>query len=124
MASITPYFDDARELTYTVGATPVVGGRLVESSTPGDRIAVPASAGSLTVKGVALYDQVVGKKVAVARDQVLPVVASGAIAAGVKLIAGAAGVVVAAGATPDARTIVGEALESAVDGATLRALIY
>lgn len=124
MASITPYFDDARELTYTVGATAVVGGRLVQSVDPGDRTVVPAAAGSTTCKGMALYDAATGKKVAVARDQVLPATASGAIAAGSKLIAGANGVVVVAGATPDARTIVGEALESAVDGATLRALIY
>jgi len=123
MAHVTPYFDDARELTYTVGATPVVGGRLVQSVSPGDRLVVPAAAGSATTKGMALYDAASGKKVAVARDQVLPATASGAIAAGVKLVA-AAGGTVAARTAEGAEAIVGEALENAADGALLRALIY
>lgn len=124
MANVTPYFDDPRELTYTVGATAVVGGRLVQSVDPGDRLVVPAAAGSTTSKGMALYDAASGKKVAVARGQILPATAGGAITAGSKLVAGAAGTVVAAGATPDARTIVGEALENAANGGLLRAYIY
>ncbi len=124
MASVTPYFDDIRELTYTVGASNVTGGQLVAATSPGDRTVVNAGAASVAVKGVALFDQTIGKKVTVARQQMLPVVASGTIAAGDKLVAAASGQVASAGATPDARTIVGEAMENATVGNTLRAYIY
>lgn len=124
MAHVTPYFDDIRELTYTVGASAVTGGQLVASQTPGDRLVVTAGAGSTAVKGVALYDAASGKKVAVARQQMLPVTTTATVAAGDKLVAGAAGAVTAAGATPDARTIVGEAMESRTGAGTVRAYIY
>jgi hypothetical protein len=58
-------------------------------------------------------------------DCVIKVTAQGAITVGAKLIVGSvAGTAAVAGATPDARTVIGEAFEAAADGATFLAYIY
>ena len=108
--------------------SPVTGGQLVEGTT-GGRIR-PAGAGSTRVLGVALTDAVAPESivtdptlvsgqyvlnanprpqnVAVAYGGIeVPVVYSAAAAFGDLLIAAANGQVAPAGATPDARTIVG-----------------
>lgn len=107
---------DADRQTYTVGATPVVGGRLVEHAV-GDRICVPAAAGSFRVAGVAMHDAAVGQTVTIACDGVWQITATGAVVAGDRLIAAAAGTVASAGAAPDARTLVGLAQKDAVGAA-------
>jgi hypothetical protein len=122
------------QLSYTC-AEAVVGGQLVERRT-GTRLVGVAGAASLKVCGVARHDVPAtkatiqgpqvgdGNELTVARNVIIPVTASGAVAVGDKLVAAAAGAVSAAGATPDARTVVGEAFEAAADGATFLAYIY
>lgn len=115
-------------------AEAITAGQLVEYRTGADLVGV-AGAGSTKVAGVAQDDVPVsrafmggpavgdGHELVVHRLCVIQVTASGAIAAGDKLIAAATGKAAAAGATPDARTVIGEALEAAADGATFNALI-
>lgn len=120
------YFKPGEIMTYTVGATalsnaPVSGvtpAQVVELSA--DRTVIPAGAGSVLVIGVALHDAAIGAKASVASGGVWPLKASGTITAGARLIAGAAGTVVVAGATPDARTVIGVALEAIASGAVGR----
>jgi hypothetical protein len=124
----------AKQLSYTC-AEAIVGGNVVERRT-GTRLVGVAGAGSLVVAGVARHDVPAtkttiqgpqvgdGNELTVARDCVIPVVASGAVTVGQKLIAAATGKVSAAGATPDSRTVIGEAFEAAADGATFLAYIY
>lgn len=85
------------------------GGLLVESAA-GDRVGRTAQASSVLCMGVSLWDAAAGYQAAVAMDGVWMLTASGAIGAGNKVICGAAGVAVVAGATPDARTLVGKAI--------------
>jgi hypothetical protein len=113
---IVEYFPEDARLTVTVGATPVVAGRLVELS--GDRTVIPAQANSIKVCGLALQSGgATGDKVAVATDGYWPCRASGAIAEGDFVKAGAAGVVVAIAADGDPRLIVGRAIQDIADGA-------
>lgn len=93
----------------------VTGGRLVAFT--GNRTVGPAGAGSLLVAGVALRDAAIGQKVAVQHDGTHSLRASGAITTGQRVIAAADGRVAPAGATPDARTVVGFAREAIADGA-------
>lgn len=128
-----------------VSYTPVeaiTGGQLVEaravSSNPGQRACGVAASGSLLVVGVAVHDiraaaaytgdrAVVGKEHAltVVNFAIVPVTFQGTATRGVALIAGSvAGTVAAAGATPDARTVVGTCVsDSVADGAVGLALI-
>lgn len=114
-------------ISYTASAA-VTAGQLVE--TTGDRTVGPAGAASTKVVGVALWD-VPAARVSIQGPQVgdvnrltvvtmcaVKLTASGAIAAGDTLIAAAAGAVSAAGATPDARTVVGRALQAISNGNT------
>jgi hypothetical protein len=113
---IVEHFGPVDAETWTTSAA-VIAGRLVEAT--GNRRCGPAGVGSLVVVGVAMQDASAAEdKVAVATDGVVPCRASGAIAAGQRVIAAAAGDVAAAGATPDARTVVGIAVEAISGGAT------
>lgn len=107
----------APKITMSGGAA-ITAGRLVEMT--GNRTVGPAGAGSFKVVGVAVQDYdgtaTTGAKLAVATGGVWNLRAGGAIAAGDQLIAGAAGTVVAAGVAPDARTVVGIALEAISNG--------
>jgi len=107
----------APRITMTAG-TAIVAGRLVEFT--GDRTVGAAGAASVKVLGLATSDcdavAATGNKVAIATGGVWNCRAGGAIAAGDYLIAGAAGVVVTAGAAPDARTVVGKAIQAIVNG--------
>lgn len=112
------------------------GGQLLVFTTGGRRRYAVAGAGATRIAGVAMYDIPTtaayqgGPTVGLENAQVAmvavvtTVTASGAIAEGDKLIAAANGRVSAAGATPDARTIVGVAHEAAADGATFEARIF
>lgn len=111
----------------------VLGGQLVEGrATNGGSVGV-AAAGSFKVLGVSLNDAVatlvtdpvngvlntapLGTRVNVAKSVEVPVKYAAAAAFGDKLIAASNGRVTPAGATPDARTIVGECTE--LDGVTV-----
>lgn len=110
-------YGDCDSLTCTVAAAQAAtGGRLV-SSAAGDRVVQTSAAADVNVLGVAMHDQVAGGTVTVAMEGAWLLTASGSISAGTLVIAGAAGVAVAAGAAPDARTIVGRALADAINGA-------
>lgn len=110
--------------SYPVAET-VTGGQLVEGRTTGngDSVGV-AAAGTFKCMGVALNDAVtalvtdpvngvlntapLGTRVDVAKNVEAPVKYAAAANIGDKLIAASNGRVTPAGATPDARTIVGE----------------
>jgi predicted RecA/RadA family phage recombinase len=110
-------FSPGDRITCTVAAGQTVrGGRLVELTA--NRTVQEAGAGSLRVAGVAMYDGNAGDKISVACEGVWMLLAAGAIVAGDVLIAGAAGTVVAAGAAPDARTVIGRAFEAISNAAT------
>lgn len=132
--SVRPKFGFPALTVSKTAVEALVAGNLLEYRTGVDTVGV-AGAASTKVCGVCQDDIPVarsyiggpqvgdGHEVVVHRMCVIDVVASGAIAIGDKLIAAAAGRVSAAGAAPDARTVIGEALVAAADGATLQALI-
>lgn len=108
-------------------AEAIVGGQLVEGRA--GSVAGVAAAASVRVLGVALNDAVAtlvtdpvngvlntaptGTRVNVARGEEVPVTYAAAAAFGDPLVAAANGQVTPAGATPDARTIVGRCTELA-----------
>ena len=119
------------------------GGQLVEGRATSGGGVGPAAAGSAKVLGVALNDAVTtlitdpvngvldtapaGTRVNVGKGVEVPVTYAAAAALGDKLIAAANGQVTPAGATPDARTIVGECTELAgvsAGGTVAKAWIY
>jgi hypothetical protein len=104
-------------LTLTASAT-ITGGQIVIYT--GNRTCGPAGAGATAVAGIAMHNAASGEKVSVATDGVWPATATGAIAAGDTLITAAAGTVAPAGATPDARTVIGRAQEAIANLATGR----
>lgn len=124
-------------------AETITGGQLTEGRATGGGSAGVAAAGSVKVLGVALNDAVAtlvtepvagvlntaptGTRVNVAKGVEVPVTYAAAAAFGDKLIAAANGQVTPAGATPDARTIVGECTEVggvAAGGTVALAWIY
>ena len=108
-------------------AEAILGGQLVEGRTTNGGSVGVAAAASVKVLGVALNDAVatlvtepvngvldtapLGTRVNVAKSVEAPVKYAAAAAFGDKLIAASNGRVTPAGATPDARTIVGECTE-------------
>lgn len=112
MADYLPKFTPGQAVTFTAGATAVVGGRLVELSTA--NTVVPAGADSAKVIGVAGFDAKTGEHVTVytRAGGIHRLVASAAIAVGAKVIAAADGEIatIGAGANP-----VGIALTAATD---------
>ena len=110
MADYLPKFKPGTQVPFTVGATAVVGGRLVEVSTA--NAIVPAGADSAKVLGVAAQDAETGERVTVfARSGgVHRLVASGAIAVGARVISAAAGKIATIGAGTNS---LGIALEAA-----------
>jgi hypothetical protein len=130
MSGVVPRFVQG-PVTYQAVET-IVGGQLVEARTGG--VVGVAAAGSLKVLGVATKDatptvagtgtdafgnptltlQYVTNTVAVGgSDAIYPVTYSANAAFGDRLVATASGTVAPAGATPDARTIVGYCAEPA-----------
>lgn len=118
MADFLPKFKPGQSWTATTSAD-VVGGKLLEVS--GDGTVAHAGANSIAVVGVAAYDALSGTAVTVYSGGIAKLVSSGAITAGSKVVAGAAGVVTALAVvtTPTAadvtntRAIVGTALTTA-----------
>jgi hypothetical protein len=129
------FYWPGKQRSFTCAAA-VTGGQIVEHRTGTDLVG-PAAAGSLVVAGVAQHDVPAtaayqggpavgqGHELRVVKDVVVPVTAQGAITVGAKLIVGSvAGTAAVAGATPDARTVIGVAQEAAADGATFLAHIF
>lgn len=122
------------KITYSA-ASALTGGRLVEA-VAGTRRVQPAAAASVKCVGVVLNDVPTtrasvqglqvgdGSEAVVGRFCVVKLNASGAVAEGDKLICAATGRAAAAGATPDARTVVGQALQAAADGADFLAVVF
>jgi hypothetical protein len=111
MADYTPvYASGANPMTKTASAD-VVGGRLVEETTASS--VGPAGAASTKVIGVAAYDATTGNRVSIWPLPGLEheVLATGAIAVGDGIVAGAAGVVATAvvGTAAAAGTLIGRA---------------
>lgn len=128
MAEHVPHLVATPPITVTVGATPVVGGNVVEISA--GMTVIPAGADSVKVAGVAANDGPTGSLVQVYTDGIHDLVASGAIAAGDLVTAGAAGTVAAVAAAAgtaqsvtDTRAIVGIALEAIANTAKGRVRI-
>ena len=109
MADYLPKFKPGAAVTFTASAD-VVGGRLVALT--GNRTVGPAGADAATVLGVAGFDALSGESVTVylRPTGVHPLVASGAIVAGAKVISAAAGKVATVGAGTNT---IGIALEAA-----------
>lgn len=133
--SVQPKFGyPGLRISYTCNSA-VTAGQLLERVT-GTRLVQPAGAASVRVAGVAQFDVPAvrafeggpqvgdGNELVVLRLCVVKVQASGAVVAGDPLIAAASGQVSVAGATPDARTIVGQAFEDAANAAFFNALIF
>lgn len=117
MAEVLPHYQGKLPRTYTVATTAVVGGQLVEIN--GNMTVGPAGAGSTKCVGVAGHDAAVGAQVTVYPAGVFDLLAAGAIAAGAKVICGAAGTVVTVGAgTFD--QVIGTAQEAINNAATGR----
>jgi predicted RecA/RadA family phage recombinase len=114
---IVEYAEPGQHLTMTAGGT-IVGGNIVIYSA--NRTVVQGTAASMLVAGVALHNAASGEKVTVATDGVWPVKAANAVSFGQRLISGATGQVDPAGAAPDARSVIGYALESIAGAATGR----
>lgn len=112
MGAYEPKFLYADQLTATTSAT-VTGKQLLAVS--GNGTVAPAGAASNAVVGVAAHDAASGSRLSYfPRGKVHVSTASGAITAGARLDAGAAGTVASATA---AVTNVGIALTTAADGA-------
>jgi predicted RecA/RadA family phage recombinase len=120
---IVEYAHPGDKLTFTVGATPVVGGNVVKLS--GNRLVIPTTAVTDRPVGVALHDAAVGETVTVATEGVWPLKAAGAVAAGDNLTPGAvSGTVSPDNATPtEAMSRVGIALEAIADTAVGRVMV-
>lgn len=107
--------DDDRA-TFTVGSGQAATGGLLVESMAGDRVVRTAQATSLVAQGLAIHDAAAGSTVTVALRGIWMVTASGTIGAGNRIICAAAGVAIVAGATPDARTLIGRVLSDVTNG--------
>jgi len=109
MADYLPKFKPGQAVTFNASAD-VTGGRLVVVT--GNRTVGPAGADSAAVVGVAGFDAKSGERVTVftRAGGVHPLVANGAIAAGIKVSSAAAGKIQTVG---DTTNPVGLALETA-----------
>lgn len=110
MTDYLPKFKPGAEVTFTVGATAVVGGNLVEVSTA--NAVIPAAADSAKVVGVAAFDAAVGESVTVFTRPtgVQKLTASGAIAVGAEVISATGGKIATIGAGANS---IGIALQAA-----------
>jgi hypothetical protein len=116
---ITEYIAPDDRRTRTAGGA-ISGGQVVKLS--GNRTVVVAGVGDLPA-GVAAHDASTGQVLTLFCDGDLPLKAGAAINAGDYLIVGALGTVTPAGATPDARFLVGQAQEAISNGATGRCTV-
>lgn len=118
MGNFLPHYDDG-PISMVASAT-ITGGNVLEVT--GNMTVGPAGAASTKVCGVAAYDAVSGASLTIYTEGVCDLVASGAISAGDKVVAAAAGKVATVGANTFA-TVIGVALEAIADTATGRVLL-
>jgi hypothetical protein len=108
---VEKYGEAGRAWTCTVAAGQTATGGLLLEGAAGDRVVRTAQAGSFVVVGMAVHDQAAGLQVVNAAEGVWFLTPTAAtIASGAKAVPAATGAVVAAGVTPDARTIVARAI--------------
>lgn len=120
MADYTPVFSGGAVPFTSQASAALVGGQLVVPT--GNATCGVAGAAATNVMGVAAHDAALGSKVTV---WPLPGVtheltSTGTIAAGDRLVSGAAGVVAGGGATPAQDTVIGTAENAATGGALCR----
>ncbi|WP_418344934.1 capsid cement protein [Rhodococcus pyridinivorans] len=113
MPDHTPHFRPGQGITRTTSAA-VTGGQLVAVSGNDTVAATTVATGAWL--GVAAFDAPVGEKVTVLCEGVHELAASGAIAAGARVIPAAAGAVADLGAGTDYSQVVGIALAAASGG--------
>ncbi|KQU30336.1 MULTISPECIES: capsid cement protein [unclassified Rhodococcus (in: high G+C Gram-positive bacteria)] len=113
MAEYTPIFKPGQEITRTASAA-VTGGQLVVVS-GSDTVALSSTATHAWL-GVARFDVASGDKVTVLSGGVHELTASGAVAAGARVVPAAAGAVADLGAGTDYSQVVGIALAAATGG--------
>ncbi|ETT24875.1 phage protein [Rhodococcus aetherivorans] len=113
MADHTPIFRPGQGITRSTSAA-VTGGQLVAVS--GNDTVAPTTAATAAWLGVAAFDAPSGEKVTVICEGVHELTASGAIAAGARVVPAAAGAVADLGAGTDYSQIVGIALAAAAGG--------
>lgn len=116
MVDYTPVFAPGKDITLTASAD-ILGGQLVSVS--GINTVAPTSAASSIWLGVARQDAKTGEKVVITRGGVQLLTASGAIAAGARVIPGTTGRVVTIGAGNEDHAV-GIALTTAADAAKVR----
>lgn len=125
--SLVPFFEEADFVTCTATLA-VLGKQLVKISgdlqSDGTYSVAPCGAGDIAI-AVASYNAVAGQKVAVAMidgvDSILPLVASGAVAAGDHLTTAAAGAAITT--TTAGAKCYAIALASAASGADIQAIM-
>lgn len=113
MAEHTPIFKPGEAITRVASAA-VTGGQVLIVS--GNDTVAPASAASAAWLGVAAFDAASGEQVTVLSGGVHELTASGAIAAGARVVTAAAGAVADIGAGTDYSQVVGVALAAAAGG--------
>lgn len=116
MAEHTPHYLPADRLPRTTSAQ-VTGGQVVVIS--GNDTVAPSSAASSAWLGVAGHDAASGAQVVVYTEGVHEVAASGAIAAGARVISAASGAVATIGSETDYSRVLGKALRAAADNKVL-----
>lgn len=118
-------YADGDRITGTVGAAQSATGGLLMEGMAGDRVFRTAQASSLITVGMAIHDAAAAAKVTVAMQGVWMLLAQGAIPSGSCVIPSASvvGAVAVAGATPDARTIVGRVIADGTDTNLVPALL-
>jgi predicted RecA/RadA family phage recombinase len=116
MAEHTPHYLPADRLPRTTSAA-VTGGQLLVVS--GDDTVAPSAAANAAWLGVAANDADSGAQVVVYTEGVHELAASGAIAAGARVISAADGAVATIGAETNYARVVGVALSAAADNKVL-----
>lgn len=129
-----PFYEPGARITVDASAA-ITGKRFVKISgdreagpalntntTGGNLRAAPAGAGE-RIFGVASHDAAQEGKVTVLTGGIVPVTASGAIAAGAEVKVGAAGVAVTSGSTAGT-VVVGMCVSAAADGEDAQILLY
>jgi len=106
------YGEGGRAASFTVGAAQAATGGLLLESMAGDRIVRTTQASSMICIAFAIHDAAAAAQVVGAMEGVWMLTASAAVTAGNKVITSAtAGQVAVAGVAPDARAVVGRALQ-------------
>lgn len=114
---VEKYGESGRAFSCTVGAAQAASGGLLLEAMAGDRVVRTAQLNSFVCLGMAMFDAAAGLQVTCAAEGIWMMTATAAvIGSGNKVTCGAAGLVVAAAATPDARFLVAKAIQDIGSG--------